>query len=336
MLGANGNGGSLALKATTIENPGNTTLAFNASGLGTGNGGSLLLAETANINVILSSKGNFQLTDSGGTKGGNGGTIEVSSGGNLTVTPSGKSAGVSFAPLGKNGNGGKIELTAGTAGSGNLVVSGALSANATGTGIGGNIDLNSDSSTAFNPGSTKTSNINGVLGAISASGKTAGSVIITNLGTGGITDGTALAKVGNLTLTSAQSGNISLSAALGSATTTNLTLNATGTGHISETGTAALTAGTVTLDAAGGSIQNTVSSAAVTVSASTLSANALGSINVADKSTKAATLLASAAGAGGTSHPHGQWAPGHWWRRICRHDNDDQGRHRRPDSPCSH
>lgn len=137
----NGNGGSISINLPNIP-----ALAFNlvlnSSGSGTGNGGAVSITTTSSTGDITigTNAGEIQAFATGGSASsaaGNGGSLTISAGRNLTV------AGLSFLayPLGDNGNGATISLTAGTQSTGNLIVSSFILAHGVGTGSGGTLTM---------------------------------------------------------------------------------------------------------------------------------------------------------------------------------------------------
>ncbi|MBS1998685.1 MAG: hypothetical protein JSS86_20315, partial [Cyanobacteria bacterium SZAS LIN-2] len=230
-LGANGNGGTIQLTAAKLTP---SSFVINASGVGTGNGGAIAIqlngAGAASIGL---GAGQYRLIASSGAKGGDGGSVSFVNGGNLTVDPKG----ITVGPLGAKGNGGNITLEAGhgnTLLAGNLLVTGALSANAKGKAVGGNITLTSNGTdTATNQvfvlGDTSKSIVNGVLGNITVSGAGGnGSLSVTNMN-GGIIQRSVITAVKNVTYTDRGNfGFIEIDKPLGSAATAQITLNALG------------------------------------------------------------------------------------------------------------
>jgi hypothetical protein len=253
-VGGNNNGGAITIKGSqTLAIGGAVTLS--ADGTGTGDGGlaQLIATGVGSTATIGGAAGQFTIGARGGSPGsasGNGGTVEVRQGGNLTVSnPSLLDA----TARGTNGDGGSYILEAGSAGSGNLSVSGAINskgggATGTGTGNGGSVQLISKSTTAFlvNGGATA----NGISGAVGASGGAAGgsggSVSIINNNNGGIT----LTNAGDVTAaapTSGNGGSIILNAAGGGAalagdiTIPTGTINSNGAGVSANGGTINIT-----------------------------------------------------------------------------------------------
>ena len=222
----NVNGGLLSVQAPTviassavsIKNP----LILNVSGAGKGSGGAVFYAETnTNSAAVIGNKaGQVELLANAGTAG-NGGSISVLSDGNLTVNVTG----IGVKATGTAGNGGGIALGAGNASSaqdgttGNLIVVGSLSANAAGKGGGGRISVSSTSSIPFNIG-LASKNLNGVEGALSASGDN-GEITIGTSGIGGIVVQRAITNAEYITITynANASGDLLLNSGLGSTKT---------------------------------------------------------------------------------------------------------------------
>ncbi len=216
----NVNGGFIELLAPTIvaaaSVPPTGPLTINASGVGTGRGGSVVFEESnANSNpTIGTGAGQFQLLAAGGAGGGSGGSIIATSGGNLTINPTGLSVAASG-----NGNGGVLSLSAlnfgaATDGSqGNLLITGNISVAPAGTGSGGTLALLSTSSNSFNIGST-TNNLNGVEGTLTI---TNGNFSLSSGGSGGIVIQSAITTAKNVTITmgSAGSGDLDINAQVG-------------------------------------------------------------------------------------------------------------------------
>ncbi|MDR3615253.1 MAG: hypothetical protein P4L53_16970 [Candidatus Obscuribacterales bacterium] len=245
------NGGTITLNGNAIAIPGGA-FTTSANGAGGGNGGVVTVtAATGNIGVGTTA-GNLIVSTTGGSAGsatGNGGTVNLTaSTGNVTVS---NPAAFEVGPLGLNGNGSNITLSAGsTSAAGNLLVTGSLSANGIGTGAAGDITLFSNSTTAFTIGSAP--GLNGVSGTVSASsgatatGASAGNVSITNAGTGGITLASDTAVAANAPIAGGNGGNISLLAPNGPVTLPNGTLSVNGTGATGNGGTITITDNTLT------------------------------------------------------------------------------------------
>ncbi|MBS1989860.1 MAG: hypothetical protein JSS83_05035 [Cyanobacteria bacterium SZAS LIN-3] len=285
-----GNGGSLALSANSLSwgQSASQPLSLDASAGGAaGNGGSIVVSLQSSAPVNIGTQaGQIQLSASGGVNTGSGGAVTFSTGGNLTVSP----AGLDIGPGATNSNGGKISLEAGSAGSGNLLVTGALSANGSGSGNGGTISLISKSATTFNIGSTAKTNTNGVLGGLSVAGA-GGSLTIIN-GSSGITNAIPLNAVENLTESAGGTGVLALGSSLSAnkgLQTVSLTVDK---GAITQTGS--LTTAKIVLQSTGGNIGT--SGAGFSVVAGEVQASALGLINITDKIKSNVTLDASTAG----------------------------------------
>ncbi|MBX3151315.1 hypothetical protein KF728_14280 [Candidatus Obscuribacterales bacterium] len=195
-----GNGGEVRVSASAFTNP--ATIILNA--IGTTTGGAAHYTNTSTTAQQLDST-KVQIH----ARGANGGSAEISTGGDLTIVPDGI---FDVQPTGANGNGAAISITAGALAPGNLLVSGSLNAGAMGTGIGGTIELNSNSSADFEIGNFRSSN--GITGSIVTQGSgtsTPASLSITNRG-GGIYIKDILPVTNNLTLstTGATAGDITL------------------------------------------------------------------------------------------------------------------------------
>ncbi|MBX9879478.1 MAG: hypothetical protein K2Y22_13540 [Candidatus Obscuribacterales bacterium] len=211
-----GKGGSITMVSTTLSLTNNYIL--NVNGGSSGSGGSVsitTLGSTGSI-AVGSSSGQFDITANGGSGASViGGNIRLSAGQNLTITA--PASNLTVAPT--SGTGGSLTLIAGTAASGNLSVSAALSANAGGTGSGGSITIITNSTTAFNTNSN--SGGNGVTGGITANAAgtgSGGSISITNL-QGGITV-SSLTSVSATAATTGKGGSLSLFAPFGAITIT--------------------------------------------------------------------------------------------------------------------
>lgn len=304
-IGASGNGGTINLTAASFVNGSTTGPALvEANGKGTGNGGSVTLTQLSNTAVTLGKTvSDIQLSATGGSiksATGDGGSVAFYAAGDLTVNTGGLLVG----PLGTNGNGGSITLQAGVngaIGAGNLVVSGILSVNGVGTGAGGAISLNANGSGnagTFIIGSTSPSNTNGVLGALSATGKGGdGSVSITNAG-GGITYQSGLTAFDSITLdASGSAGNILLSRTLGGTATSLADLEVSGSGTITGSGTA-ITAKSIDLSTASGAIGT--AKTALSIKTSALSVSSLAVVNLNNTVTTPLTLETSNTGPAGS------------------------------------
>ncbi len=198
---------SLVARALTI---GGGSLGIVANGSGTGSGGAVNIQLTGSGSDLTVGNGSGQLgvTANGGNSGGAGGALSVSAGRNVTID----SGHLDLGPRG-NGAGAQIDVMAGTAGSGNVLITGPLNVNGIGNGNGGTLHVRSNSNSAFIIG---TPTGNGVAGALSANAGSSGSggfLSIENAGNGGI-------QIDSSTLVSAQAGSgdggrLSLSSLLG-------------------------------------------------------------------------------------------------------------------------
>jgi hypothetical protein len=290
-----GDGVVIDLEAHVVQVGGTASngLTLDASGSGTGNGGTAEVTLTGTAAATIGT-GSWVLKASSGATGGSAGEVSFITGGNLTVAPG--SLGITAA----KGNGGTIVLTSG----GNLLVSGSLSANAGGSLVsfnGGEIDLTSKSTTVFNIGLNTAANKNGVKGALTVSGVgagTNGTIKVFN-SAGGITDGTSLAKVASVTLdtTGASAGTITISKPIGNLQTNSITIHAGGSGKIVAPGQTLVAAHNaasfISLSSGTGAISG------ITVTTPNLTANTTGStgaVSITDKDLAGVTLGASSAG----------------------------------------
>ncbi len=246
-LGKNGSGGSLNLTFDNISwaDMASTPLVLSTAGKGTGDGGAITIDQTAPLSTSIGKDaGQFTLMAQAGKGGGNGGTIVVRSGGDLSVNPKC----LSTAASGARGNGGTIELDAGTAGAGNLLVSGGLSAAGAGKGTGGQITLSANSPLDFSLGGSKKTVQNGVCGSLSTSGSAPGKIYVTNAG-GGITVKSAPGRFSSLVLTDGGQGGILLGSAMGGTWANQVIINQNGTGNVlSQTSSPVITAATIEIN----------------------------------------------------------------------------------------
>ncbi len=191
-------------------------------------------------------------------------------------------------------------------GAATLVISAPLSVNGVGTGSGGSLDLGSNSTTTFNVGLTKANN-NGVAGAISVSGGTGsggsnGSITLSN-NDGSVTNIVALTATSDATLTAGgANGSVILGAALGSASTVDVMLTASGGGAVSQVSTKALVSGANIVLIGGSGATGNVGGKTVflTDASSGLGASGGGTVNISNSSTSAITLGNSGAGSLGS------------------------------------
>jgi mucin-19 len=232
----NQTGTSLTLNALRITDalPGGPIL-LNTSGSGTGAAGNITITTTqTDLLKIGTVADSLSLIAQGGTASTSGGIITVSTGGNLTADP----AALLFNSQGPDANGGSVTLKAGQNGPGTLIVSNILSALGTGTGSGGSIDLESNSSTAFVIGSASAKNGTAVglsvLGGVNSAPGSNGSITIVNKG-GGVTQSVNLTAVGTVSYTAGGAGGgVTVSKLLGDANTSTVTLKTINAGAISD------------------------------------------------------------------------------------------------------
>ena len=173
--GTGSTAGNLTVKGTSIVTPG---IVLQANGVTTGAGGKVTV-ETTNpaFDLTVGQASLVGINVAGGTTSGNAGEVSVNSARDLTVAP-----GASFNTQVFSGNGAKVSLSAGR----NLDVNAGLNVNAAGTGNGGSVSLNSNSSTIFTVGGGATNRINGNISAIAATNGSQGSISVVNSGSGGI------------------------------------------------------------------------------------------------------------------------------------------------------
>ncbi|MBU6455260.1 MAG: hypothetical protein KGS72_26050, partial [Cyanobacteria bacterium REEB67] len=285
--GANGNGGFLTLTTSSLSST-SGPLVLQANGTGIGNGGIIsinLNASTAPVS-IGSGTNSLELFTNAGNTAGNGGTISVSTGGSLTVDPNF----LSLKASGFNGLGGGLALVAGNGtGPGVLLVTGSLATNGSGTGAGGTIELQQNSSTVFAIDSAKT--VSGVQGTLSVNGGGAGNGTLSLLNLGGsVTENQALTNFSTLNISAAPSGTLTLATNIGNSSSGTVILIAPGK-LVSKTiqadklsvftGTQALTIATNVHDL------QVSASGAVTV---TNTASPLAALNIAGLSATAVTI----------------------------------------------
>ncbi len=229
-----GKGGTISLTATAAAGITSFSgqLNLNVDGIGTGSGGTINVAMPSSTTAaIIGTTGTnlFQFSANAGPTGGpggtlgNGGKVTFINGGGITVNP----AQITVNSAGSDGTGGTIDIEAGQAGSGNLLVSSSLSAPGAGSGNGGSITLISNSTTAMLIGATKT--VNGTI-ALSVPGGTGspagapGSITIKNEG-GALTVTQPLTAVSAVDLETGKNGTLTVSNNLGSAATNTITLS---------------------------------------------------------------------------------------------------------------
>jgi|GEM_PF-5813453 len=300
----NGGGITLAAGAITYTNSGAAPLIVNSSGLGTGNGG-LSFVDVLGLGInkptITAGKnaGQFELISNSGKTGGAGGHASLISGGSLIVNPSGFSVG----PLGANGAGGNISLTANdSSAAGILQINGPLSVAGKGTGSGGSLNISSGAAVPFTIGVSASIKgaFNGMKGAPTMGGKTGGILAVSANG-GSIITTVAISTPAQIIL--AALSDIQLQAKLGGTTTSNVNLNALG--NIYGTSTATLAAKQVQLLAigniAGGSVSKGVFTPSVALPLPVNTAglrlqSTAGAVNTKDSAATTVTVSDSFAG----------------------------------------
>ncbi len=142
---SSGDGGTIQIAGDSISLSNNSIpLVFSANGTGSGNGGFVYvyLGSTSAV-TIGSGAGNYEITALGGSTSGNGGHVGISTGGDLNVDLTQILIAPNVAATTGNGNGGVLSLTAGSSGTGNLALSNAssITENAVVNGMGGQIIL---------------------------------------------------------------------------------------------------------------------------------------------------------------------------------------------------
>ncbi len=189
-----GDGGSITISTNTLTITGGSTLSLSANGADTGDGGfiNISISDTEGTAISIS-PGGFSLSANSGANDGNGGQVSVTNSyDDITVDP----AAISVAPLGTNGRGGTISLSAGTYSPGdgtyfgNVFVSDSIDVSGVGTGSGGNVEITSVSSNPLTIGAGATTNgVDGQILANSGAGDadSGGAITLTNRWTGGIT-----------------------------------------------------------------------------------------------------------------------------------------------------
>ena len=223
-------GGSISLTGSYILlGPGTgQTLSLTANGFGSGNGGSIYVRTTSPSGSIIlgNAAGNIaSISATGGSAGsnaGNGGSIVVDAGDNLVI-PSTPNI-ITVAALGNNGNGGLIELIAGSAlgssATAVLQVDQSINANGVGTGNGGSVSVSYHDPT--NPlivgGSGANSFVNGPISAnAGSSGANGGGITITNTAAGPLN--VSLQAMGTISANGTNLGHINFIPASGQAIT---------------------------------------------------------------------------------------------------------------------
>lgn len=202
--GGDFNGGFVQFARSSFLSP---QVLFSANGSGAGNGGTISLDMTGHSfggDVVVSATGG-----SPGSATGNGGQLSFSGlAAGSTVSP----ANFNIFPLGINGNGPRLYADLN-----NVVISGSLIFDGTGTGDGGIVWIQSPSAIAVGPGTTG-SGVDGVISVNSANGRGGEITVISNASSVTLSAPDSVSAVGltggKITLTQAQywlaTGNISL------------------------------------------------------------------------------------------------------------------------------
>ena len=187
----NSNAGSMTMSASFLAIAGGTLLDLRANSRGAGGGGLIRVQTTGNGSNLAVNSTNiiaYALGGAGNIASSAGGSVVIRAGGNLSVDMT--AAATKTRAL--SGNGGSFTFRAGEAllGTGNLSVNGSV--NSSGVGMygnaanGGNIDLLSDSTVAFNITGL---GVNSILGALLARsgeyGGNGGGITVNNLNSNG-------------------------------------------------------------------------------------------------------------------------------------------------------
>lgn len=157
-------GGSIEFWGPNVVVAGGGSATLRADASGSGNGGEIYI-ETDSSGITVGGSNGFMMQVRGGSVGsasGNGGVIELYSANNLTVDTTFLQVG----PQGINGNGGEIYLQSALSGAGNLSLNGTLCVDGAGSGNGGSATLVYRSASPFVVGGTVTAN--GISGSITA------------------------------------------------------------------------------------------------------------------------------------------------------------------------
>ncbi len=210
-------GGAITLKVPSVLVQGAGILAFNASGAGSGNGGSIDFATNfQNINVGGASP-LFSFLANGGSAGsiaGDGGSIKLATAASINVADTNL---VNALPTGKNGKGASYDLT--STGFGTIAYNGDIQAQGAGLADGGAIRIVQGAFTSLAIGAGATNGINGTIranaGVLGGKGGTifvqAGSIVAGSTAliqaSGTSSDGGQIDIIAN-TLTSASSSGV--------------------------------------------------------------------------------------------------------------------------------
>jgi len=267
--GANADNGALILTGATVVNKNGGALTIDLSGIGSGEGGTMQITQTSNVAAFIDTQntvGHFQLIANGGATGGNPGNIIFRTGGDLTVDP----AGIQNQVLAANGSGKILELTAGTAGDGSLVINGSVGANGKGLGTGGIVSLGSGDANNVMTMGGKSQPVNGIQGFPTVSGTTNGTIFLTN-SNGDVTMlTTPKSGVQGIYLTADGAGDVLLPSKIGNSSMF-LNFRTLGTGDITTTGSkTTITASELQMFAGGDIVGST--GGALTVSSPTVTA----------------------------------------------------------------
>ncbi|MDZ4833080.1 MAG: hypothetical protein SGJ27_04695 [Candidatus Melainabacteria bacterium] len=263
---SSGSGGSIALSASDFAGAG-IPLVLNASGVGTGDGGSVVYTNTSSADLQID-ENQLQILATGV----NGGSVSVSGAGNVRFNSLDS---ISAGPTGPDGNGASFNL-ASTGGA--LVIIGELDASANGTGSAGDVTLDSNSSNVFKIGTSKTKN--GIQGRLSMDGVNPGSLTVRNSGGGISILQTPTFDFENLTLDTgnAPKGSITLKNPVVANNTITLSIGGKGKlySQLLSASTIALIGGSKTISAV--------------IDAQTLTANSIDSVKITNINANALTI----------------------------------------------
>lgn len=178
------NGGNLTVRGSQVLPVGAAPALLADAGVGGGIGGTVTLESSdPSSNVLIgNSIGNIRFFARGTGAGGNGGTINITSGKDIVMIAN-TALQAQPAGAGASGNGGHYNLTAGR----NVNLATSFNANAVVSGNGGSIAIDTHSTSAFAVGVSGSPN--GVFGSLSAQAVGSGdggTISIKNSGTGGI------------------------------------------------------------------------------------------------------------------------------------------------------
>lgn len=201
-VGAGTRAGDITLRGNNISfTPGFNLFASGGSAIG--DGGHITIEATSPASVLVISPADLVVSIAGGSTSGNGGALNLKSGLDILVDISGIQSFVN------DGSGSSFSFIADR----NVAVNGGLNASANGTGDGGSIELQSNSTDPFFIGASMANGVNGTLEANAAGNGGGGSITVRNLGTGGISTPGATIQANSVGNSGGKSGSITLEAA---------------------------------------------------------------------------------------------------------------------------